>query len=246
MRKGIGFSVALLWLAALAACGGEKSDDNPARLDAKLVGNSADTALREAIEAPIASDPDLTGQANRNAVRPPDRPLSGSVPSGLSPKDEREAALKLVGGRLLDTPAATSSITSTKGAVTLGEKAAQDKHLKQCGQQNLRYDMQWATRLPPDFPIYPGAAVTEAAGTTAKGVCGLRAISFSTGTSLKPVLNFYYTLARRGGYSAEHLEENDASVLGGTRDKDDRAYYVSLVPLDGGGTEVQLIVNGGR
>jgi len=246
MKTEFRFPPALLGIAALAACGGGNSDNNPARLDAKLVGNAVDPALRDAIEAPIASDPDLTDQSNRNAVRPPDRPLDGSVPSGLSPTNAKEAVLKLVGGSLLETPPATSSVTSTKGPVTLGEKAAQDAHLKKCGQQDLRYDMQWATRLPADFPIYPGAALTEAAGASAKGSCGLRAISFTTTTSLKPVMDFYYTLARRGGYSAEHLEENDASILGGTRERDDRAYFVSLVPIGGGGTSVQLIVNGGR
>lgn len=237
---------ALFMMIALAGCGGDKDKENPARLDAKLVGNAVDAALREAIEAPIASDPDLTGQANRNAVRPPDRPLSGAVPTNLSTEDAKAAALKLAGGRLLETPAATRSITSTKGPVTLGEKAAQDEHLRKCGQQALRSDMLWASRMPADFPIYPGGALTEAAGANAKGICGLRAVSFTTGTPIKPVLDFYYTLARRGGYSVEHLEENGASILGGVRDRDDRAYYVSLAQIDGGGTTVQLIVNGGQ
>ena len=62
----------------LVACDG-KDERNLAALDAELVNNTADSAIREAIEAPLATDPQLGGDSQRNAVRPAPRPLNGAV-----------------------------------------------------------------------------------------------------------------------------------------------------------------------
>jgi hypothetical protein len=59
-------------------------------------------------------------------------------------------------------------------------------------------------------------------------------------------MDFYYTMARRNGFSSERLEQNGGDVLGGTREKDVRAYYLSLGKAPDGGTAVDLIANGGR
>jgi len=240
-------SLGLALCLTLAACGdNEKKDNDLARLDAELTTNISDPALNEALEGPIASDPDLTGAANNNAVRPADKPLNGAVPTGLSPKKARAKALLLAGGKLMETPAATKSIISTKEPVTLGGMAEKKQTSDKCGTPQISYSMQWASKMPAALPIYPGANVTEAAGATKTGACGLRAVSFTTTVPAKEVMDFYYTMVRRAGYSAEHNEHNGGNVLGGTREKDDTAYYASFKALKGGGTAVELIATGGR
>ncbi|MCB2015276.1 MAG: hypothetical protein R3E11_08105 [Sphingobium sp.] len=230
----------------LAACGEKDDTRNLSRLDAELTTNTSDPALAEALEGPIASDPNLKGQSNRDAVRPSDKPLNGAVPAKLNPKQARAEALKLAGGKLMQTPMATKSVTATKQPLTLGEKAARDEQAEKCGTPQVRYAMDWAGRMPAAFPVYPGAHVTEAAGVDKTGTCGLRAVSFNTAIPANEVMDFYYTMARRAGYDAEHLEENGMDVLGGTHEKSGGAYYVSVKPAQGGGTAVDLIVNGGR
>jgi len=232
---------------ALAACGeNEKKSDDLARLDAELTTNTADPALAEALEGPLASDPDLTGAANHNAVRPADKPLNGAVPAKLSPKKARAKALLLAGGKLMETPAATKSVVSTKEPVTLGGMAEKKQSSDTCGTPQISYNMQWANKMPAALPVYPGANVTEAAGTNKTGACGMRAVSFTTAVPANEVMDFYYTMAQRAGYSTEHNEQNGGNILGGTREKDDTAYYASFKPLQGGGTTVELIATGGR
>ncbi len=250
MTERTRLSAAILLTASLmlAACGDDGKDANLGSLDAKLTENSTDPALREAIEAPIASDPDLTGEANRDAVRPVDRPLNGAVPARLSPRDAKELALKLAGGTLLEAPAASRSVTSTREPATLGGLAEQQagSHGSKCPSPRIVYDAQWTTRMPPAFPVYPGAAIREAAGADGRGACALRAVSFSTPSSAKDVMDFYHSMAKRAGYSSEHIEQNGADVLGGARAKDDGAYHIVLRPAPDGGTDVELIANGGR
>jgi len=229
--------------AALSACDGGNGDKNLASLDAELTNNSVDPALREAVEGPIASDPDLAGDANRDAVRPSDKPLNGAMPR-LSPPEAKAQALKLAGGKLMPTPAATKTISSTKQPVTLGGIAEQKQGSK-CAPARVRYAMQWAERMPATFPIYPGAHVSEAAGAD-NNPCNIRAVSFSTGVARGDVMDFYTTMASRAGYTIEHVEENGEHVLGGTRDKDEGAYYIGFKDAPGGGTAVDLIANLGR
>lgn len=238
-----GVLIAALALA-LAGCG-EKDGNNLATLDAELTNNTVDPALREAVEGPLATDPDLRGEANRDAVRPSDRPLTGAVPANLSPTDARREALRLAGGRLMRTPSATKEVTSTKEPVTLGGLAEQKQGKGACADARIGYDMGWAARMPAAFPVYPGGRVTEAAGSD-RSPCGLRAASFTTPVAPDEAMDFYYTMARRAGYSAEHVEQNGAHVLGGTRARDDGAFYVSFSALRGGGTAVDLIATGGR
>lgn len=236
---------ALVLSAALTGCNDEGEDGNLARLDAELTNNTADPAMREALEGPLAVDADLAGDSNSGAVRPGDKPLTGAIPANLSPGDARAYALKLAGGKLMETPAATKTVTSTKGPVTLGGMAEQKQEGGKCGAPQVTYAMKWASRMPEAFPVYPGGNVTEAAGAD-NAPCNLRAVSFTTPVPKQEVMDFYYTMARRAGYDAERLEENGEDVLGGTRERDEGAYYVSLKSTQGGGTAVDLIANGGR
>lgn len=230
--------------AALAACESKNEDRNLASLDAQLTNNAVDPALREAVEGPLASDPDLAGEANRYSVRPSDEPLNGAMPR-LSPREAQAQALKLAGGKLIPTPAVSRTVTSTGQPVTLGGMAAQKQPGGKCAPARVDYAMEWAGRMPGDFPVYPGANVTEAAGADNRP-CNLRAVSFITGVARGEVMDFYTTMANRGGYTIEHVEENGEHVLGGTRDRDEGAYYISFREVRGGGTAVDLIANLGR
>jgi hypothetical protein len=104
----------------------------------------------------------------------------------------------------------------------------------------LASDPAWARRLPPEFPIYPGARVTEAAGTDA-APCRLRAVGLATADPWDKVLGWYQAQAVRAGYSAERQTRDGAQILAGT--KGGLAYYLIASPGEGG-TEVSLIVGG--
>jgi len=230
--------------AVLASCGGKKKEGRDlAALDTQLTTNIVDPAVREAIEAPIATDPDLTGESGRDTVRPADAPLTGTVPARLATPDPRAQARRIAGGTLIHAPAASREIVSTREPATLGARAAQQGG-DACPPPRIGYAMHWAQRLPAAFPLYPGAAVTEAAGAD-NAPCNLRAVSFTTGVAPGEVLDFYATLARRAGYSIEHVEQNGAAVLGGTR-RGSGAYTVTVRPAPGGGSSVDLVANGGR
>lgn len=101
---------------------------------------------------------------------------------------------------------------------------------------------QWAQRLPAAFPVYPGGQITEAAGADA-GACRMRAVSFTTADAPARVLDFYGQAAQRAGFDAERQTRDGDQILGGT--KGDDAYYLIVSPHEGG-SQVDLIVSGGR
>jgi hypothetical protein len=104
------------------------------------------------------------------------------------------------------------------------------------------YGPQWASRLPAEFPAYPGGRVTEAAGNDG-GRC--RVVSFTTGDPYNRVLDHYRSLASRGGFNAEHQVRGQDHVLGGVNARTDGAFYLIVTPRQNG-SEVALIVNNGR
>src|SRR3546814_5470734 len=97
-------------LIAAAPLGGCR--DNPdaeadlAPLDDGLT--NADPAIKGALEDKIMVDPALTGQSNRNALGPGNRPIDGGVPGVRSGKaaTAAEAAAALRAGKLLTAPKA--------------------------------------------------------------------------------------------------------------------------------------------
>jgi len=233
----------------LSGCGAKNEETGLANLDAQLTGNSADPVLRAAVEDRITVDPDLVAQSNRNSIRPADKPLNGTVPAATGRAPADGAVEKLAGGPLMQAPAALSDDSKRRPdeAITLGGLA----RLQKAGGKGracpppppaLQYSNSWAQRLPAAFPLYPDAQLREAAGA-GSGICGMRAVSFTTAAPVQDVLNFYYTLARRAGYSAERQARDGQDILGGTRNE--AAYYLALEPAPGGGTRVNLIVNGG-
>ncbi len=242
------FGCIALTALLLASCGDKDEAPDLARLEAKVAGNATDPALREAIEAPIATDPDLRRESNRDALKPADQPLDGALPARLPARDVKAQTLKLTGGKLLPTPAATRTITSTGDAITLSGIAAQQGLSTACRDPRLDYDFRWAQRLPASLPLYPGAALKEAAGAD-DPQCTIRAATFATGASTKDVLDFYYTMARRAGFTIEHVELNGGEALDGTRGGKAKSYagfYLMLRPGSDGGTEADLVVSEAR
>lgn len=231
----------------LAACGGDSDANNLAELDARLTNDMSDPALRGALEGPLATDPNLAGQSNALAVRASEKPLSGAVPVlPANAKASAAQALKLAGGRLESTPAPAKGETCTDCAAnrpaTLGALARDSGTGKGCG--TLNYAAGWAERLPAAFPIYPGARLMEAAGND--GQCTLRGASFVSAVPMQTVIDFYYTIARRNGYDAEHQLLDGQRVLGGTRTKDGGAYFITFANAPGGGTSVDIVANNGK
>ena len=209
-------------LLALAACNKKDGDGDLAALDAQLTNNAADPAMKGALNDPILVDPQLVGQANRDAVRQ-------------------------AGGKLLSAPAPTTgeamASTVTLGAVAREQAAAKGGNAN-CTKK-LKYGMEWAQRLPEGFPLYPGAQLMEAAGAQTDG-CTLRAASFVTAVPRQGVMDYYYTLARRAGYDGEHKIMGGDHVLGGTRASDGAAYFILFTDAPGGRTSVDIIADQGR
>ena len=238
--------------AVLASCGGGKDKaDATAILDAPLTTNIVDPAVREAVEAPIASDPYLLAESNQEAIRPSDRPLTGTLPVIAPSTNEAKAqALRLAGGKLIAPPATSRSIASTGdtpitliGLVRQSSARAGGGKAARCDRDTGSYAMEWAQRLPAALPLYPRAHLREAAGADGGG-CAFRAVSFTTAVPLGEVMNFYATMAKRAGYSIEQIEQNGAPALVGTQAKSGAAYHIRFRAMAGGGTMADLIVTG--
>jgi hypothetical protein len=232
-------AAALALPLSLAACGSkEASDEELAKLDDNL---TSDPAMNDALEDAILVDPDLTDQANRNAIRGANGAADGSVPPGTG-EDGRAAAKAALGGKMLIAPT-PRQMTSDDEGLTLGDKAElqEARQNKPVCKEKLTYDMAWANKMPPEFAVYPKANVQEAAGK-----CDLRVVSFTTATPIKSIVDFYYTKAKRGGYDAEYLLRGSEHVLGGSKPNEDSAYVITLNKRSGGGAVVDIVASNGR
>lgn len=222
-------SAALAAALSLTACGDGPDDEELANLD-QQIANEADPALTSALEDQIMVDPTLSQQSNRNAVRPPESPVTGQYP--LTARD-REAAR--TGGGLVAAPAPTKA---SEPALDLrGASGAA------CGEK-FDHDPAWANRLPEAFAVYPDARVTEAAGNNA-GDCRVRVATFVTDAPWQRVLNWYHTRAVRAGYSSEHQIRGADHILGGANERTGGAFYLIATPK-GRGSDVAIIANNGR
>lgn len=252
----------LAWALAplvLAACGSKPpADSNIDSLDAELAGNttgnSRDPAMMSALQDQIMVDPALTGQANNDAVRPPQQPYSGATPPDSVAPSKTDGTTIADGtgsssGGSKPAPAPASDCPQCKvkrDSVTLGALAQRqaDKRTSGCARR-LQYSTAWVQRLPADIPLYPDARVDEAAGVAGNG-CALRVVSFSTGASVQSVIDFYYGRVTAAGYSAEHQADGGQHVLGGVRSKDGGAYVIYVEKRGDGRTEVDLVANNGN
>ena len=207
----------LLLAFALAACDRASEEAELASLDNRIA-KDADPALTSALEDQIMVDPTLSQQSNRNNVRPPQMPAQAQVPAGA-------------GG---------------SGAARAGRDIAQAGGAKAGGEDcmaKFEYGPGWAGRMPPQFPVYPGARIIEAAGSN-EGECSLRVVTFRTAASLDRILDWYHTRAVRAGFSSEHQLRDADHVLAGTNETSGGAFYVIVTPL-GSGSEVALVANRG-
>lgn len=233
-------TLALLLLLTACTKSAEQTTDLDA-LDNELTAasgpNAADPAIAQALRDPIMSDPGLQQQANANAVRPPARPDSGAIPPDiLHPDPVDPASLSHAPSPAAGCPQCRAKADS----YTLGALAAAQPARRGCAA--ITYSAAWANRLPADLPLYPDARVTEAAGI-ATGPCSVRAVSFASGAAAVKLIDWYFTRARAAGYRPEHRAENGVELLGGTRG--DAAFVVYVTARPGGGSDVDLVVNGG-
>ena len=240
---------------ALTACGSLDNDNAEAEnIDADLVDASKDPAMTGALQDQIQVDPDLTEQSNRNAAVNPQGAPNGAVPTLEGAKGGKAAAnAEFEGKGMLSAPKPTlakagdcKTCDATQGT-TLGAKAAAQSGGRGKGtcDAKLTYDMGWANRMPPEFAVYPRANVKEAAGVDG-GLCDIRVVNFTTREGMKDVVDYYYTKAKRSGYSAEYQLRDGEHVLGGARDADDGAYVIFMRKLSNGYTEVDIVANNGR
>lgn len=237
----------------LVACGESTSDEAAvAALDNKLAGKGSDPAMNAALNDRILVDPELTDSANVNTVKDSDKPLSGAVPSD-SGFDGDASIEALDSAKLMRAP--TPEIVAVEDcrgcgeqrAVTLGALAADQGVTRGKGtcDAKLQYGAGWATRMPPEFPVYPKGRVKEAAGVDG-GICDIRVATFTTSASMQNVVDYYYTRARKSGFSAEYQVRAGEHALGGTRDNDGGAYFITFNKAAGGGTSVDIVANNGR
>lgn len=235
-------AAAIALLLGLAACQGKGKETDA--MDRELIGNSArsdqtDPALTSALEDQIMVDPSLAqqkGAAGRPGAAPAQAPIPATRPApGIVPGADRGMA---------HAPPPKPSTART--GLTLGElakmQASPKSGPKDCTRA-MQYSLAWAQRLPAALPLYPQAQVSEAAGNVTDG-CNLRVVSFTSGAPLGRLVDFYFTHATRAGYDAEHKISGSDHILAG--DRDDDAFYATFRAHQGGGTDVDLVANGGR
>lgn len=223
----------------LAACGEAPPALQPER----------DPAMVAALGDRLMTDPDLVGQ-NRatNAALLPDE--DGSIPvEDDSPREiaaARAKALALVGGpgRMERAPAPDGSAEAAPYVerVTAAARAAASPGGRAECSEMATYTAAWAARMPETFPVYPRAAVQEAAGTDS-GRCALRAVSFTTPVPLGEVIDFYFTRAGAAGLSVRHTVAGGETMLGGT--SGERSFTLYARRRSDGLTSVDLVTNGG-
>jgi hypothetical protein len=252
IRPAFPVLLALALPIALTACGTADNAEEVADLDEKLVGKGSDPAMKAALEDRILVDPDLAESANSNMVKAAEKPLDGAVPPDAGYEGAVVAPQELEGSKLLRAPKpkvidAANCTDCGAQARTLEDLAIAQgaKRGKGSCADKLQYGASWATRMPTEFPVYPKSRVKEAGGVEG-GICDIRAVSFNTSASRQSVADYYYTRAKRSGFSADYEIRNGEHVLGGVRDNDSGAFVVSMNDLPGGGTAVEIVANNGR
>lgn len=232
----------------ISACGG--GPDNQAAaiddLDNQLTANAADPArdpaLRSALRDQIMVDPALVQQANDGAVRPPPQPASGALP----PDDIATRKGAVENAALRSAPAATADCrecAAARRSLTLGALAEAQGTRGDCAA-NIGYSNDWANRLPRGVTLYPDARVLEAAGADGRG-CALRVVSFASAAPMQRLLDWYNTKAGDAGYVAQHKVDGAEHAIAGTKRDGAGAFMAIMRPRKGGGTQVDLMADGG-
>ena len=183
------------------------------------------------------------GDDKGNAVNDTDPEIADAlndqilVDGNLDNQSNRNAGRTPAGSGNARYPAADSAAPGkANAAAALGKDCADPAR--------FHYNMGWAKRLAPNFPIYPGGRVTEAAANNSSG-CSTRVVTFTTSDEWQKILDWYHTRAVRAGYSSEHQLRDGDHVLAGAHEKDNGAFYLIVTPRPKG-SEVALIANNGR
>lgn len=226
--------------ALLAACG--SSEEAAVQLD-----SSGDPGLSAALGEQIMVDPDLVGQntANNAAAF---APQSGILPeldrSAQAIAAARAEALELLGGagavRRAPVARTESGPLPADAVLTAAARAAASGQNNAACADLAEYTMRWAAELPAAFPVYPRAAVQEAAGTNAQG-CSLRVVNFLTPVPQSDVLDFYHTRAIAAGFTADRVVQDGDDIIGGV--KGASSYVIYTRSRADGVTEVDLVTN---
>ncbi|HTM95458.1 MAG TPA: hypothetical protein VL100_06555 [Croceibacterium sp.] len=242
MRRPLRLSLALAAAPALLLAGcGQPDRQKPTQ--------EGDPALTGALGDEIMVDPDLAGENQANSAIAAGSRSAALPPLEMTPEAiaaARSAAVKLLGGAaaLKQAPEAKNVEGGLPKDATLSaaaRAAASPGGSGNCADK-AEYTMAWADRLPAAFPVYPRGAVQEAAGTDAAG-CALRVVNFQTGVPLDEVIDFYFSSARKAGYSAQRVRDGGDDILGGI--KGAASYVVYARRLPSGATDVDLVINGG-
>ncbi len=249
----MGSAVVILPLA-LVSCGKTKTDKEAvAALDEKLVGKGSDPVMNAALDDRILVDPNLADSSNLTTVSEPAKPLNGALPADNGYEGSTASAADLADTKMMRAPAPTvvaaenCNSCGPARAVTLGGLAHDQgiSHPKGGGcTSKMQYGAVWATRMPAAFPVYPKGRVKEAAGIAA-APCNIRVVSFTTSAAMQDVVDYYYSRARRAGFTASYEIRAGEHMLGGTRTSDDGAYVVTFARAPGGQTSVDLVANNG-
>lgn len=213
-----------LALSTLSACGKDetaKLDEIDARLGNKA---AADPALALALEDQIMVDPQLTGQANDDAIRPAEAPVQSPIPLGE-------------GGPERAAPGLTLGALAAKQA-----DIARDR-FNGCAL-DVDYSAQYAALVPAELPLFPRSRVVEAAGSD-RGLCRLRAVTTSAPASPDVVVRHYENAGRRAGYRTASRNENGGLMVSGARAGDGAAFYAVVQPA-AGGSATDFVSNRGR
>ncbi|TCM17308.1 hypothetical protein EDF56_106425 [Novosphingobium sp. PhB165] len=228
MTRAAASVVGLMLAAAIAGC--HAKSDKPAV-------DKTEATLGDR----IVVDPAMTGESTSAA------PESGITlsPASRSPESveaARQSAAELAGGlQPLPTPTRGSASALAQRVAATAQVSPAARAAKTDCAGKVQYAAAWGTRLPAELPLYPRAAVQEAAGTDADG-CALRVVSFGTPVGAGDVIGFYRAMALKAGYTAEYRLDGSDSVLGG--DKAGRAYVVYARKQANGVTEVDLATSG--
>jgi len=182
------------------------------------LANDADPAVTSALNDQILVDENLVAQSNKNAARPSPAPAGAPYPAPDA------------------SPSASGKPAGPPEALA-GAKGCSDA-------RRFDYNMAWANRLAPNFPVYPGGKVTEAAANNSGG-CSTRVVTFATADDWQRVLDWYHTKAVRAGYSSEHQVREGDHILDVSNEADSGALYLIVTPKPKG-SEVALIANNGR
>ncbi|MXP08885.1 hypothetical protein [Pseudoblastomonas halimionae] len=222
---------------ALAAC-----SDNEDTADTQ---GEQDPATAGALGEDIMVDPDRIDQAGKDGVLKGGDPASAAIPMDPETREQvnkaREEARQLLGGgRIADAPAPGDGFTDT--LVGAAQAIQRGNSGVNCAS-GAEYSATWADRMPEPFTVYPRGAVLEAAGNDEQG-CALRVTEFTTAVPAQDVVNFYNARARKAGFSASLMrDEEGGTVIGGR--KGDAAYYIAVDKREDGLTLVQLMARAG-